>query len=754
MDRAFPEGYGGSTMRLALLSPDFSSTSPWGVHQYHWQLAQALHGQGLEVEVLTPRDLPGLAPMGQRRVERNGIGITALSGTADASLTDWEIAFGAFLDHEAPDLVHFLWLPKGGDRLVQIARERGLATVYHAQDYHALGCDAFALAPDTQPIEADDWEARARGLLVRRLFDQHPALGEHRGHLLCHQVDEGFWHHMQSLLSDAEPPGIQAARESVQHERAQRRRAVQGMHARFANSKELAAELEGILPASFDVIHPGVEVATYSALPAPVLGRGPLRLGFIGPMEKSQGVHLLLEAFAGLAPRAELRLFGTGRDRRYLRYLRARAQEVGARWYGDLAGEDRVHALERIDVLVVPTLWNQSAPFEVREAFAAGRPVVIANHPALRTAVQDRENGLHFEAGEVDSLRAAFECLLEEPDLLARLQNGVSTPRDIAVEAGEWTETYKLILAAARGGASTLQGAREAVPPHLASLGARYREWQSLPTRELFERVAQGLQGLAGRMGIEEQPLTWLAEAVAAGGHGRDAGITFERVQRWLQEQAPEPQEAATSAPANTFDFPQESSDAAPRAQPNAGSTELDVATGLPPLEIPTGDIEHIRRWVAQVNAQRAKIEARMQELEFQAAQRIERQRATQGRLLEREQFLRQELGRLARRLMTDAEAPVREGEAIAPDAVAPTFAALHVIVRRGQEEMAWRRAEMAKAKGAAGGFLARLIGGDANAVMRHWDERPAQERDAEIVTAPAPPARAGVPSPETTYAE
>ncbi len=734
LEWALRGGYRGPIMRLALLSPEFSPRSPWGVHQYHWQLAQALQAQGVQVEVWAPRDLPGLAPMGQRRVQRNGIGITWVSATQEATASDWEIAFRAFLDHEAPDLVHFLWLPEGAQQgrvesLVSLARERGLATIYHAQDYGALGRDAMALAADTQPVDADDWEARARTRLVQDLLDQHPALGEHGGHLLPNQVDQEFWRRLQFLLGGAQPPGLESAREAVQAERAQRRQAVQGMHARFANSKELAAELENLVPATFDVIQPGVNVATYAKLAAPVAGHGPLRLGYIGPMEMCQGVHLLLDAFEGLGSRAELRLFGSGSNRRYLRTLRARAQEVGARWYGDLAGEDRVHAMERIDVLVVPTLWNQSAPFEVREAFAAGRPVIVANHPALAAAVVDRENGLHFEAGQVDSLRAALECLVEEPELLARLQVGVVTPRDIAVEAGEWSETYKLTLAAARGGAKGLQGESPLVPPHLAALAERYEAWQALPTRDLFAKVVQGLQGLAGRMGVETHPLAWLSEAVAAGGHGRDASVTLERVQRWMEEQREAPAEAPAAG--ERFAFPGEES---------APEPDLDPATHLPSLDIPSGDLEQVRRWVAQVHAQRAQMETRMQQLEFQAAQRIERQRATQGRLLEREQTMRQELARLARRLMTDAEAPVREGEAIAPDNVASTFAALHVIVRRSQEEMAWRRAEMAKAKGAAGGFFARLIGEDANAVVQHWDEIPLAPEVASEKAQTAPP--------------
>ena len=52
-------------------------------------------------------------------------------------------------------------------------------------------------------------------------------------------------------------------------------------------------------------------------------------------------------------------------------------------------------------------------------------------------------------------------------------------------------------------------------------------------------------------------------------------------------------------------------------------------------------------------------------------------------------------IGELARRMMKDVEAPVAEGEPVAPDAVDGVFAALHAIVRRNREEIAWRRASL-----------------------------------------------------------
>ncbi|MCB9913645.1 MAG: glycosyltransferase [Planctomycetes bacterium] len=64
--------------------------------------------------------------------------------------------------------------------------------------------------------------------------------------------------------------------------------------------------------------------------------------------------------------------------------------------------------LAAADVVAVPSLWPENAPFVIREAFAAGRPVLASDTPALRESVSDGVDGRLLPQGDVAAWRAAL----------------------------------------------------------------------------------------------------------------------------------------------------------------------------------------------------------------------------------------------------------------------------------------------------------------------------------------------------------
>ncbi|HPF14443.1 MAG TPA: glycosyltransferase, partial [Planctomycetota bacterium] len=520
-------------MRIAFVTARFRPDSPKGHDQHTVSLVKALKLLGLEVEVFAPRDIAGLHPLAQRREEWHGVGVTWLHGGEQASPVEWAQALDAFFERESPDVVHFDTMVGDGIALAEVVRTRGLASLVHLNDYRTLGQDARALGADLVPYDAEDMEARARGLLVDRLLDQHPGLGRHGGHLIPELVEPPFWEHLQALLHGPEAEGLEAARDEVQTYRERSARAFESWSARFANSRWLSAYFEEVLGTSVDGLLPGVERSTFAGLVPPRAGRGPVRFGFVGEMDKASGALLLLDAFAGLDGRAELRLFGSGDDRLFMRILRGHAQEVGARWYGAPEAGTRAQIFDRIDVLVVPSLWAESAPYEVLEALAARRPVIVCDLEPTCEAVEHGQTGWHFAAGDVGALRAAMLRFVEQPELLQQFEANIPIPRDITEEAREWADAYAVAIATKAS--STLEAQ---APPHLEALAERYHELQRLPTRELFEKVVGGLMGLSARMGVELDPAEALVRAVAAGGPGRDVRLAYERIHEWLEGHA------------------------------------------------------------------------------------------------------------------------------------------------------------------------------------------------------------------------
>ena len=110
-------------------------------------------------------------------------------------------------------------------------------------------------------------------------------------------------------------------------------------------------------------------------------GEDPLRFGFLGRLAETKGLDRLLQAFVDLPEgSAELVIGGTG-EPGYERSLRRIAGDRGdIHWLGFI---DPATLLDQIDVLVVPSTWDDTAPLVVLEAFAHQRPVIGANRGGI-----------------------------------------------------------------------------------------------------------------------------------------------------------------------------------------------------------------------------------------------------------------------------------------------------------------------------------------------------------------------------------
>jgi glycosyltransferase involved in cell wall biosynthesis len=98
-----------------------------------------------------------------------------------------------------------------------------------------------------------------------------------------------------------------------------------------------------------------------------------------------------------------------------------------------LGGRFTATEIERVygafDILIVPSLWFENAPFVIREAFARQRPVITSDIGGMRESVRHSIDGLHFSVGDVDALVACVRRFVAEPDLLPRLRQGIRPPK-------------------------------------------------------------------------------------------------------------------------------------------------------------------------------------------------------------------------------------------------------------------------------------------------------------------------------------
>jgi GT2 family glycosyltransferase len=177
---------------------------------------------------------------------------------------------------------------------------------------------------------------------------------------------------------------------------------------------------------------PGIEVLDYGHAPLAPIRRvadpeGRVRFGFVGSAIPSKGVHVLAEAYRLLAdPRARLSIHGPfvpyHGDTGYRERVRALlGSEADAILKGAFSHDRIGEILADLDVLVVPSLWEENRPLTVVEARLAGIPVVVSDHGGLAEMVREAEDGLRFRPGDPHELARVLRRLLDDPALRSRL---------------------------------------------------------------------------------------------------------------------------------------------------------------------------------------------------------------------------------------------------------------------------------------------------------------------------------------------
>jgi rhamnosyltransferase len=179
----------------------------------------------------------------------------------------------------------------------------------------------------------------------------------------------------------------------------------------------------------------------------------PLRIGFIGSIVWYKGLEVLAQAVAALPQGvAVVHVHGDheGGNDPVVREAIQSVTESARRLAGDrmiFHGRFDHDALGEIhgglDVLVVPSIWQEAYGLTVREAHLAKTPVIGSNIAGIAEGIEHDVSGLLFETGNSESLRQALQRFLDDPALGPRLASGAPPIKTDAEEAEEWEWRYR-----------------------------------------------------------------------------------------------------------------------------------------------------------------------------------------------------------------------------------------------------------------------------------------------------------------------
>lgn len=142
--------------------------------------------------------------------------------------------------------------------------------------------------------------------------------------------------------------------------------------------------------------------------PGPAYSGGPVTIGFIGRPSPEKGLDRLVSAMAGMAPE-DARLVVAGRfTPEEAARLRVLAPAADIAFLGFVPPKD---FYGRVDVVAVPSLWEEPAALVVVEALAAGRPVLGSPFGGTPELVADGINGW-IVPPEALGLRAAIRAIV------------------------------------------------------------------------------------------------------------------------------------------------------------------------------------------------------------------------------------------------------------------------------------------------------------------------------------------------------
>jgi glycosyltransferase involved in cell wall biosynthesis len=178
------------------------------------------------------------------------------------------------------------------------------------------------------------------------------------------------------------------------------------------------------------------------------------RFAFFGQFTPYKGADVLLEAMALLGPEFDGHLWIHGAN------LEAQSDEFRKRFESQLettegtvtfAGpydheRDLAKLMARTDWVIVPSIWWETGPLVVLEAFQHGRPVICSDIGGMSEKVTDGVDGLHFRRGDAESLADTLRQAAATPGLWKRLHERVPPVYDIGEHAQVIGSAYRRLL--------------------------------------------------------------------------------------------------------------------------------------------------------------------------------------------------------------------------------------------------------------------------------------------------------------------
>ncbi len=438
-------------MRLLLTTHQFLPDFESGTEVLTLSVARELRSRGHDVEIMT--GYPTRLELGDHerfdeydfdgfRVHRFHHASVPMGGQTSKIEVDYNNklaadGFAKLLKAFRPDIVHFFHFNRLGTGLIPAAVGAGVPAFFTPTDF---------------------WILCATGQLMLARGRSCSGPSRHAGNCVVHMASarlRGKGEHLVSRIPGSLGDLLAMATRSGRMWRYPYANEVNALGSRLETNVARLNLLTGIVvptrmmerllcrygvgPARMVLCAYGIEALRYRSRTVEAQP-GPLRIGFIGTLAPHKGCHVLLDAFKLLPSGAAcLNIFGRESDRPdYSARLRELASHDSAiRFRGAFPNSEIGEVLVDIDLLVVPSVWNENTPLVIYAAHAAGCPVLGSDVPGISESVRNGIDGFLFEPGNAFALAKQIREFIERPKLLDEMRANVKPPKSITVYVDE-----------------------------------------------------------------------------------------------------------------------------------------------------------------------------------------------------------------------------------------------------------------------------------------------------------------------------
>jgi glycosyltransferase involved in cell wall biosynthesis len=171
------------------------------------------------------------------------------------------------------------------------------------------------------------------------------------------------------------------------------------------------------------------------------------RIGFIGTMLPHKGCHVLAEAFARSRPiAASLHFYGGGNEA-YIQGIKRQFDGADITFHGRFDHGSVAEILAGLDLVVIPSIWEETYCLVAQEALAARRIVIASNVGGLSDRMVHGVNGFLVPPDDVGALSREISRLAPQYHDIEQTLDFDRSLLDIGDDAKEWISVYEAAIA-------------------------------------------------------------------------------------------------------------------------------------------------------------------------------------------------------------------------------------------------------------------------------------------------------------------